>query len=203
MDQRDHWERIYAAKDDADLSWFQPQPDHSIALMKKLEPLPARVLDIGGGQSAFASEALAAGVSEVTVDELSASALQRGRQRAGALAPKIRWIEGDVLNLPQLGPFDLWHDRAVFHFFTEAADRQKYVEAATRSVQPGGHAIIATFALDGPERCSGLEVRRYDAASLAAEFGPAFTLIESKREEHHTPWGSVQAFTWVVLMRKG
>jgi SAM-dependent methyltransferase len=161
------------------------------------------VIDVGGGQSALACELLGHGVAEVAVLDISSAAVERGKKRLGPRADQVRWIVRDVLEARDLGTFDLWHDRAVFHFLTDAEDRRRYVAAASRTVRPGGHAILATFAPTGPEKCSGLPICRYDASQLASEFGGSFRLERSTAEAHATPWGKTQDFTYVVMERTG
>jgi SAM-dependent methyltransferase len=202
MDRRAHWENVYQSKGDAELSWFQAQPGVSLALFDSIRPRPGRVIDVGGGQSALAGELLARGVDEITVLDISERAIERGRARLGERADRVRWIIADVLEARDLRTFDLWHDRAVFHFLTDATDRRRYFEVASRAVAPGGHAIVATFALTGPEKCSGLPVCRYDAVGLAAEFAPAFRPVGSSSETHTTPWGKRQDFTYALLERE-
>jgi hypothetical protein len=141
------------------------------------------------------------GVESVTVLDLSAAALERGKARLGAEAPRVSWVEGNVLDHSALGTFELWHDRACLHFLTDDADRRRYVTLASQSVVSGGFAILAGFAPDGPERCSGLPVRRASAEEIAAEFALAFTRVTSVRVTHSTPWGKPQAFEYVLLRR--
>jgi SAM-dependent methyltransferase len=197
-----HWETVYASKADNELSWFQPAPTVSLALIQRLSPPPRSAIDIGGGQSALAGELLRMGVEDVSVLDISSSALERARKRLGQDADRVRWIVGDALEARDLR-VDLWHDRAVFHFLIDEDERRRYAQAASSAVRPGGHAIIATFAPTGPEKCSGLLVRRYDADALAAEFADGFTLVESATETHATPWGKAQDFTYALLRRRG
>lgn len=203
MNRQEHWETVYREKGDAELSWFQAQPAVSLSLIESLTPPPRSVVDVGGGQSALAGELLGRGVAEIAVLDISSAAVERGKKRLGQRADQVRWIVGDVLDAQDLGACDLWHDRAVFHFLTDADDRRRYVAVASRAVRPGGHVILATFAPTGPEKCSGLPVRRYDASQLAAEFGGSFRLERSTAESHATPWGKSQDFTYVVLERTG
>ncbi len=205
MDPAAHWQTIYRSKADEELSWLQSSPRTSLELIDRIDPQPRRVIDVGGGQSTFAGEALARGAEDVVVLDIAEAAIERGKERLGALAERVRWIVGDALDIPALGlgEFDLWHDRAVFHFLTDPDERRRYVDAAARSVRPGGHAIMATFAPSGPEKCSGLPVRRCDAESLREEFDPFFELIHSEEETHTTPWGKGQAFTYALLRRRG
>jgi len=201
VDRHQHWESVYRSKGDTELSWFQAQPAVSLSLIDGLTTAPQRVIDIGGGQSALAGELLARGIEEVAVLDIAGAAVERGRARLGPNADRVRWFVTDVLDAPELGEFDLWHDRAVFHFLTEPEQRLRYVAAAKRAVCSGGHAIVATFAPSGPEKCSGLPVCRYDASALAQQFAPSFGMVGSTTETHTTPWGKTQDFTYVVLRR--
>jgi SAM-dependent methyltransferase len=200
MDRRAHWENVYREKGPEQVSWFQPEARISRELIEREVPdRAAAILDVGAGASRLVDGLLAAGYRRLTVLDLSAAALAQSQRRLGIAAAGVTWLEADVLtaDLPAAA-FDVWHDRAVFHFLTEAPDRTRYVAQATRALRPGGCALVATFAEDGPTRCSGLDVARYSAAELQAEFGPAFRTIESRREEHRTPWGAVQAFTYCL-----
>src|SRR5579863_8892365 len=176
MSTQEHWESVYASKGDQDLSWTQPEPRMSLSLISEVRRT-GRVIDVGGGTSLLAERLLSRGYS-VTVLDISQTAIDRARSRLGARASQIHWIVSDVTAYPDLGSFDVWHDRAVFHFLTAPADRAAYAALLARTVPAGGHAVVATFALDGPEICSGLEVRRYDGQSLAAELGPQFELLK-------------------------
>lgn len=196
-----HWESVYLSKGDAELSWLQAHPAMSLDLVRGLPSLPRTAIDIGGGQSSLAGELVALGIGSVSVLDISRAALDRGRQRIGAHASHVTWIECDVLAHGALGPFELWHDRACFHFLTDDADRRSYAELAARSVPAGGHAIIAGFGPEGPERCSGLPVRRTSAQELASAFAPAFALLRAERETHVTPWGKPQQFEYALLQR--
>lgn len=200
MTRAQHWEAVYASKPDSELSWFQRVPTISRSLIERLRPSPRSAIDVGGGQSSLASELLRLGVGDVTVLDISASAIARAKERLGPDASRIRWRVGDALEERDL-LVDLWHDRAVFHFLIDEADRRRYKDVASRSVTRGGHAILATFAPTGPEKCSGFSVRRYDADALAAEFAPEFALVDSATETHATPWGKAQDFTYVALRR--
>jgi len=199
----DHWQHVYAGKAEAQTSWFRPHLDESLRLIDALRlPAQAPVIDVGAGRSTLVDDLLQRGFIDVTALDLSHAALAQSQARLGNAARTVRWIEGDVLDA-QLPParFDLWHDRAVFHFLTEAADRARYVALCERSLRMGGFALIATFAADGPEKCSGLPVCRYDAATLAGEFGPAFERLADSRELHRTPFDTTQNFTYLLLRR--
>jgi 2-polyprenyl-3-methyl-5-hydroxy-6-metoxy-1,4-benzoquinol methylase len=199
MSRKDHWESVYESKTDAEVSWTQDEPRLSLSLIH--EHCPAgRVIDVGGGTSVLADR-LVDDVYDVAVLDISATALQHARHRLGDRAAQVQWIVADVTHVDTLGVFDVWHDRAVFHFLTDPADRAAYVTLLSRTIRPGGHAVIATFALDGPQKCSGLDVRRYDAARLAAALGDGFELIQSLPETHRTPWGKDQSFVYGVLRR--
>jgi 2-polyprenyl-3-methyl-5-hydroxy-6-metoxy-1,4-benzoquinol methylase len=162
----------------------------------------AGIIDVGGGASTLVDDLLAEGYSDLTVLDLSAAALEAARKRLGARENQVRWIEGDIteVELPA-GRYDLWHDRAVFHFLTAPEQREAYVQTVFQSVRPGGHVIVATFAEDGPEQCSGLPVMRYRADELHDEFGEAFTLLKHRKEAHHTPSGMVQQFVYCYCRR--
>ena len=199
-----HWEAVYTSKGDAELSWTQAEPTTSLALIEDVCPAevcPAgRVIDVGGGTSLLAERLIERGYA-VTVLDISQAAIDRTRQRLGARAGDVGWIVADVTAGPDLGTFDVWHDRAAFHFLTASADRVAYAALLARTVPVGGHAVIATFALDGPEKCSGLEVRRYDGSALAAELGPRFRMLTSVPELHRTPWGAAQSFQYSLFER--
>ena len=198
-----HWQQVYGEKGEQQTSWFRPHLDESLRLIDTLALAPeAPVIDVGAGRSTLVDDLLDRGCIDVTALDLSAAALAASQARLGIAARRVRWLEGNVLDV-QLPParFDLWHDRAVFHFLTEPADRARYVSLCARSLRVGGHALVATFAADGPEKCSGLPVCRYDADALAAEFGTAFARVADSREQHRTPFDTTQAFTYLLLRR--
>jgi len=199
MNDQLHWENVYAAKGDAELSWTQTEPATSLSLIAEACSADS-VIDVGGGTSLLSERLLERGYA-VTVLDISQAAIDRARQRLGARANEVDWMVADVTAGPDLGTFDVWHDRAVFHFLLTPAERAAYVDLLARTVSIGGHAVIATFALDGPEKCSGLEVRRYDGSTLAAELGPRFRLVKSVLELHHTPWGAAQSFQYSLFRR--
>ncbi|HEY8010872.1 MAG TPA: class I SAM-dependent methyltransferase [Rudaea sp.] len=199
-----HWDVVYREKTEAQTSWYRAHLDESLRLINTLAlPPDAPLLDVGGGRATLVDDLLARGFRDVSVLDLSEVALAEARRRLGTDADKVRWIAGDVteVELP-VAHFALWHDRAVFHFLIDAAERARYVAALARAARTDGHALIATFATDGPERCSGLPVCRYDEAGLAAEFAPEFELIGASRHVHLTPDRREQPFTYVVLRRR-
>ncbi|MEP7298563.1 MAG: class I SAM-dependent methyltransferase [Burkholderiales bacterium] len=198
MQPREHWERVYATKATDAVSWFQAHAEQSMRLIRGTGvPLSGSIIDVGGGASTLVDDLLRDGYAALSVLDLSAAALAAARHRLGAQADAVQWIEANITeaDLPLHG-YDIWHDRAVFHFLTDAVARQAYVDAVLRAVKPGGHVIVATFAEDGPTQCSGLPVMRYSADELHAEFGAPFTLLAHEREEHHTPNGAVQSFVY-------
>lgn len=205
MQSKDHWERVYATQAANAVSWFQEHADYSLRLIRRTGIAPAAtIIDVGGGASTLVDDLLANGFSNPWVLDLSAAALAAARKRLGSRAGGVRWLEADVTQavLPARG-FDVWHDRAVFHFLTSPEDREAYVRTVLRAVKPGGHVIVATFAEDGPTRCSGLPVMRYRAHELHSEFGDAFSLVHHEREAHCTPSGSVQQFVYCYCRKTG
>lgn len=198
MEPKSHWERVYASKPATAVSWFQPHADLSLRLIADTGvPASASIIDVGGGASTLVDDLLARGYTALTVLDLSAGALNAARARLGSAADAVRWIEGDITSIAlPFHEWDVWHDRAVFHFLTDAAQRRAYVDAVLRAVKPGGHVIVSTFAEDGPLQCSGLPVMRYSAGQLHAEFGAPFALLRHEREEHQTPSGATQRFVY-------
>jgi 2-polyprenyl-3-methyl-5-hydroxy-6-metoxy-1,4-benzoquinol methylase len=200
MTLRDHWERVYRNKGATEVSWYQPEAKVSLDLIRRVAPdLDAPILDVGGGASTLVDGLIGAGYRCVTVLDLSGSALAVAQQRVGERAAAVTWVESHVLTalLPAAG-YAVWHDRAVFHFLTDAIDRARYVAKVREAVQPGGHVIVASFAPEGPTRCSDLEVVRYSPETMHAEFGEGFRLLDSVREDHHTPTGATKAFLYCV-----
>lgn len=196
MTRKQHWEDAYETDGPTDVSWFQVRPDTSLDLLTANAARDGGILDAGGGASTLVDYLLDAGYSRLAVLDLSAAALAHARARLGDRAAAVEWFEGDVTSFDPPHRFAAWHDRAAFHFLTDPADRRGYVASLIRTLQPGGHVVIATFALDGPPKCSGLEVVRYDEASIAAELGPDFALRDSRRETHTTPWQTEQRFIY-------
>lgn len=204
MDSKAHWESIYRDKSHASLSWFQARPALSLAIIDELgldadQPL----IDIGGGASSLATHLNQRGYHKLSVLDIAASALDQARAIAGQHAASIHRIEGDVLDFRPTTRFALWHDRAVFHFLIQADERTRYIASLDHALKSDGHAIIATFARNGPGRCSGLDVVQYDANSLAAELGHAFELVTHRDETHVTPSGVEQAFAYFVFRKTG
>lgn len=204
MQSKDHWEQVYTTKPEDGVSWFQVHARQSVELISRTGVAKdASVIDVGGGASTLVDDLLADGFSRVTVLDLSEAALATSRTRLGERASSVTWLAGDITKfIVPRHAYDVWHDRAVFHFLTTREDREAYVNAVLRAVKPGGHVIVATFAEDGPEKCSGLPVMRYSPDGLHAEFGAPFTLLQQEREEHHTPFGTVQKFIYCLCRKE-
>jgi SAM-dependent methyltransferase len=199
-----HWNEVYATKPADSVSWYQPAPRLSLDLIGRAGLAPdAAVIDIGGGASALAGRLLQAGYRDVAVLDISATALQVARSGLGEAAGRIRWIVDDITAWRPERRYDLWHDRAVFHFLTAQPERDAYLTALRAGTRAGSQIVIATFAPDGPERCSGLPVQRYSPQSLAETLGEDFALLESGREDHRTPGGNLQHFQFSRFVRRG
>lgn len=199
MPLKEHWENVYATKTDSEVSWIQADPRTSFSLINEAAS-QGTVIDVGGGTSVLAERLIDAGYS-LTVLDISEAALARAREKLRDKASQIRWVAADITAIDNVGTFDVWHDRAVFHFLTDITDRKKYVALAERSVPVGGHLVISTFALDGPEKCSGLAVERYDGQKLLGQFGVGFAINKTVSETHTTPGGKPQQFQYVVFER--
>jgi SAM-dependent methyltransferase len=193
---REHWERVYSSRPSSDVSWFQRRAERSLALIQASGIARSdAIIDVGGGASTLVDDLLVAGYTALTVLDISSAALATARDRLGPRAGSVTWLQGDVTELPlPARAYALWHDRAVFHFLATSPARRAYVLAAGAAVKPGGHLIVATFAEDGPARCSGLPVVRYSPEQLHAQFGAEFTLLGHEREVHRTPSGATQNF---------
>jgi SAM-dependent methyltransferase len=203
FDARGHWQDVYATKPETGVSWYQETPSPSLELLRAIGATPeTSVIDIGGGASVLADRLLALGYRDLAVLDMSDAALAAARRRIGSDAARIDWIAADVTTWRPTRLYEVWHDRAAFHFLTDSKAREAYVERLRSALRAGGHAIIGTFAPDGPERCSGLPVCRHDAGSLAVALGPCFRIINSRRHDHVTPWGAVQHFHFGTFRRE-
>jgi SAM-dependent methyltransferase len=202
VSRKAHWENVYTTKREREVSWFQENPAPSLELTA-LAGLSAdsSIIDIGGGASRLVDALVDRNVGQITVLDLSAAALDAARERLGDRGARVKWLVADVTAWEPSQTYDLWHDRAAFHFLTDASDRSAYVRHLKRAVRSGGHVIIGTFAPDGPERCSGLPVMRYDAGILGTILGTDFELMDSRRHDHITPWGAVQRFQFSTFRR--
>jgi SAM-dependent methyltransferase len=202
-DRKSHWETVYSTKAETGVSWYQAEPRLSLELIGAVAPAQGgRIIDIGGGVSVLVDRLLDLPFEEIAVLDISEVALGKAKARLGERAERVRWVVADVTETPELGTFDIWHDRAVFHFLTDPEDRRSYVELALRTVPEEGHLVIATFADDGPKRCSDLDVCCYNARSLVSELGEDFSLVREASETHTTPWDSSQAFFYGIFRRQ-
>ena len=190
-----HWDNIYTTKGEAEVSWFEETPVQSLELLELVGAQPSSaIIDVGGGTSRLVDNLLARGFENITVLDLSATALTSARARLGDKGEAVKWIVADVTEWLPTDTYDVWHDRAAFHFLTSEKEQRAYIKRLKQALKRGGHVIIGTFALDGPEKCSGLPVARHSAESLSALLAPDFDLIDSRRHEHITPWQAVQKF---------
>ncbi len=203
MNRKKHWDKVYEARGPGELTWFQQEPVTSLRLIRRMGLGPeARVLDVGGGTSHLAHFLLQEGFRRVSVLDVSGKALARAKTQLGPRAEEIEWFEEDLLDFDPADRWVVWHDRAVFHFLTLADDRKKYCQALRRALEPGGHLIIATFAMDGPTRCSGLDCVQYSPESLHSVIGSEYRLRGSLKEEHITPKGGTQNFLYSWFQRE-
>lgn len=205
MEAKNHWETVYATKSPDAVSWYTPHLRTSMAYIERTGlPASAAIIDVGGGESTLVDDLLDTGHPHLTVLDLSAKALDVCRERLGARGHAVTWLADDVLTHP-FAPhaYDIWHDRAVFHFLTTTEQRQRYVAQVMHALRPGGFAIVGTFGPDGPQQCSGLPVARYDSEGLHGEFGAPFELVDSGIELHTTPWASEQQFVYCFCRRQG
>jgi SAM-dependent methyltransferase len=203
MTTKAHWEAVYGTKAADAVSWYAPHLNASLQYIHRAaQDKDAAIIDVGGGESTLVDDLLTAGYGKLTVLDISATALDATRQRLGPAGQSVRWIAADVLraDLPA-GAFDVWHDRAVFHFLTSDEQRQRYVDQALKALKPGGFAIVGTFGPHGPDKCSGLPVARYSADELHDTFGEPFELLDSSVEQHTTPWGTRQQFVYCFCRR--
>lgn len=201
MNRKPHWEEVYRQKPEDTVSWFQLRPEISLELIRAAGARKTDALiDVGGGASRLVDALLAESFADVSVLDISEIALDKDRARLGEAAARVHWIAADIIEWRPQRQYRLWHDRAVFHFLTDAAERAAYRDNLEAALLPGGTAIIASFSLQGPERCSGLPVQRYSPESLAAELGARFQLTERREEAHHTPAGKIQNFQYSVFV---
>lgn len=198
MDARTHWEKIYTTKAPDQVSWYRPHLETSLGLvLRAVSDRAASIVDVGGGESTLVDDLLQEGFQNITVLDVSQAAIDVNKARLGEKASSVRWLVADVTQVQlQVSAYDLWHDRAVFHFLTAKEQRTAYVRQVIQAVKFGGHVIVSTFGPEGPTKCSGLEVVRYDAESLHEEFGARFRLVESSKEIHQTPFGTTQQFLY-------
>lgn len=202
MDPKRHWETVYGTKAPEVVSWYRPHLETSLALIERAaDGYSASIIDVGGGESTLVDDLLARGYWNITVLDISQTAIEVTKKRLKNLAAGVQWITADITKAElEHNAYDVWHDRAVFHFLTSADQRVAYVEKVAQAVKTGGHVIVSTFGPEGPSRCSGLEVMRYDAESLHGEFGVRFRLVDSSKELHRTPYGTTQQFLYCYCL---
>jgi SAM-dependent methyltransferase len=202
MDAQAHWEQVYGTKAPTEVSWFRPHLETSLSLIERVAAdRSSPIIDVGGGESTLVDDLLARGYRNLTVLDISATAIEHTRKRLSPASRQVAWLIADITQarLPARS-YGVWHDRAVFHFLTEPAHRRAYVRQVSSAVKPGGYVIVGVFGPEGPTRCSGLDVMRYDAGSLHAEFGARFRLVESSKELHRTPFGTTQQFLYCICV---
>jgi SAM-dependent methyltransferase len=198
MNVETHWETVFSTKAPDTVSWYRPHLEVSLDLIERRTPeRSASIIDVGAGESTLVDDLLGRGYQQLTVLDVSTTAIEATKQRLGRSAEFVHWMLGDItqISLPPQS-FDVWHDRAVFHFLTDLKQREAYVRSVLNAVRPGGHVIVSTFGPEGPTKCSGLEVMRYDAEALHREFGGRFRIEEHAEELHRTPWGATQQFVY-------
>jgi SAM-dependent methyltransferase len=201
-DRKEHWENVYRNKSSREVSWFQESPVLSLQLIRATDlPLDAPMIDVGGGASRLVDTLCEAGYADISVLDVSAGAIAHVKERLADNACKVQWYVEDVTRFEPPRQFDLWHDRAVFHFLTSETDRNHYLSVLKRALKPGGHLIIMAFALDGPVKCSGLEIVQYDTDKLQAVLGPDYELVETGHETHITPTGNQQKFAYFRFIK--
>lgn len=204
METQQHWENVYQTKSPDEVSWYQPTPEKSLEIITNTGiPHDGAIIDVGGGASTLVDSLLEQGYSTISVLDISANAIVTAQTRLGNNAGRVRWIVADItsVELPSQS-IDVWHDRAVFHFLTNPDDQQRYIRLVNHALKPGGHIIVATFAPDGPTKCSGLNVMRYAPEELHSTFGDNFMLMHSEQELHHTPFGTEQSFIYCYCIKK-
>lgn len=198
MEPESHWEKVYHTKRADEVSWYRPHLDVSLDLITRAAPVrSSAIIDVGGGEATLVDDLLVRGYRNLYVLDIARNALDAAKSRLADRAREVHWLHGDATTYPfESARFDVWHDRAVFHFLTDPVARAAYVRQAAKALKPGGHAIVATFGPDGPTRCSGLDVVRYDPETLHDQFGPHFRLVDHRTELHQTPAGAIQQFVY-------
>jgi 2-polyprenyl-3-methyl-5-hydroxy-6-metoxy-1,4-benzoquinol methylase len=203
FDKKQHWESVYSNRKLTEVSWYEPRPKTSLSIIKKFKlPKDAAIVDIGGGDSLFVDHLLQLGYTNVTVLDISAHAIDRAKERLGDKAESVNWVISDVLNYKPSKQYDLWHDRATFHFLTDAADKQQYLNRAHQCLSPDGYMVLSTFSVTGPDKCSGLPVQQYSETSLSNMFGPYFEKIKCITRLHTTPFHAIQNFIYCSFRNK-
>lgn len=199
---KDHWENIYTAKAPQELSWFQSEPTISLQIIKNLSDVNSSIIDVGGGESVLVDYLIDLGYLDMSVLDISNKAIEHVKKRLNEKAINIEWHEKDITQFIPLRTYDIWHDRAVFHFLTDQKSKDSYIKALKAATKKGSHIIIATFSKDGPTKCSGLDIVQYDDSSIESELGDQFQLLASQSEIHITPAGNEQRFIYFLFRRK-
>ena len=203
-DTQRHWERVYTSKESTAVSWYQPKPERSLQLIRDAGiPVDTPIIDVGGGASTLVDHLLDDGYRDITILDIASSAFEHSRTRLGSRADTVQWVVADVTRFDAVRSYGLWHDRAVLHFLTEAADRDRYIQALDKALAPGARLVLSTFGPQGPPKCSGLDVRRYDLDLMIELLGDLFELRSDKLETHTTPWGAAQQFLYTSWTRRG
>jgi len=201
-ERKKHWENVYTQKQPTEVSWYQTNPGKSLELIALTGvDRSGQIIDIGGGASVLVDQLLDQVHEHLTVLDISAKAIEYAKERLGDRAEKVNWIVSDITEFKPSVVYDLWHDRAVFHFLTDTGDRRKYVDVMSKALHAGSHVIISAFSLEGPAKCSGLDVERYDADKMAREFGDSFELVKALDEAHITPWKAEQKFIYCYFRK--
>jgi 2-polyprenyl-3-methyl-5-hydroxy-6-metoxy-1,4-benzoquinol methylase len=201
FDWASHWENVYCTKRTTDVSWFEAEPSTSLNLIQSVSPQGGRIIDVGGGTSFLVDQLLEIGCWDVTVLDISSAAIDHARRRVSKMGNRVHWLCSNITQATDLAKYEVWHDRAVFHFLIDSDDRQRYLDRLNESLVEGGYVVIATFAPDGPDKCSGLPVYRYSVEGLVEVFGSGFKLLANRQLEHKTPTGKTQQFTWAVFQK--
>ncbi|HXH20249.1 MAG TPA: class I SAM-dependent methyltransferase [Chitinophagales bacterium] len=203
FDKKKHWENIYENRPPEEVSWYQNTPTTSLEFVKKVKlPKSARIIDIGGGESFFVDYLLEQGYRNITVLDISDTAIRHARQRVGEQAGHVKWVVTDVVNFEPEEQYDFWHDRATFHFLTSEDDIEQYRKLVSESIKPKGHMMIGTFSDNGPQRCSGLEIHQYSESLMEEQFSGNFQKVECKRVDHVTPYNTIQNFLFCLFRRR-
>ncbi len=203
MNKQEHWEQVYKSKDTDRVSWYEPTPDTSLSLISSLELSPdSAIIDIGGGNSNLTKELLSRGYTDLTVLDISSHALEQTKDRLGDQGDQVRWIVSDILRFVPQRRYDVWHDRAAFHFLNETQEVEQYLSVASQAIGEGGYLVISMFSTSGPDRCSGLHVRQYDTAMISEFFGNDFRVLQSFEKVHITPKGGEQIFLNNILQKR-
>jgi trans-aconitate methyltransferase len=197
FNRKNHWENIYRTKSQEEFSWYQPKPETSLYFFKLFDvPKDAKIIDVGGGDSFLVDYLLDAGYQDISVLDISETAIERAQQRLGRKAENVKWIVADAATFKPAEKYDFWHDRATFHFLTEEQEISNYIHTAHKNITPGGILVIGTFSEQGPKKCSGIEIKQYSENSMTGQFKMFFEKIKCITVNHNTPFNTVQNFVF-------